>query len=143
MSTNQTLQIEVGDLTGKMNLIGRGHSPFTVSIDYPPPLGEDQGFTSLELMMVSLASCSCHTIKHLLESSGSRVTKIAAVATGHRRMDAHPTLLTKIELSYSLSGDGLSSDSVEKAIRTAEEKMCPVWAMLKGNVEIVWKYVIE
>ena len=58
-------------------------------------------------------------------------------------MDAHPTLLTKIELAYSLSGDGLSSDSVEKAIRTAEEKMCPVWAMLKGNVEIAWKYVIE
>jgi uncharacterized OsmC-like protein len=58
-------------------------------------------------------------------------------------MDAHPTLLTKIELEYSLSGNGLGCDSVEKAIRTAEEKMSPVWAMLKGNLEIVWKYAIE
>jgi len=52
-------------------------------------------------------------------------------------------LLTKIELEYSLSGNGLGCDSVEKAIRTAEEKMSPVWAMLKGNLEIVWKYAIE
>jgi uncharacterized OsmC-like protein len=56
------LCLEVGDMRGKMTLKGKGHSPFTVSIDYPPPLGEDQGFSSLELMMVSLASCSCHTV---------------------------------------------------------------------------------
>lgn len=143
MSTTQTLRVEVGDLRGKMNLTGKGHSPFTVSVDYPPPLGEDGGFTSLELLMVSLASCSCHTIKHMLESSGNRVSDVRAVATGHRRMDAHPTALTKIELDYSLSGEGLCSDSVEKAIRTAEEKTCPVWAMLKGNVEIAWRYAIK
>ncbi len=143
MSATQTLRVEVGDLEGKMNLTGKGHSPFTVSIDYPPPLGEDHGFTSLELLMVSLASCSCHTIKYLLERSGNRIAKIGAIATGHRRVDAHPTVLTRIELDYSLSGDGLGSDPVEKAIRTAEEKMCPVWAMLKGNVEVSWKYAVK
>ena len=141
--TTQMLRVEVGDLKGKMNLTGRGHSPFAVAIDYPPPLGGDQGFTSLELLMVSLASCSCHTIKYVLESSGNSVTKIGATVTGHRRIDEHPTVLTKIELEYTLSGEGLRPESVEKAIRAAEEKMCPVWAMLKGNVEIVWKYSIQ
>ncbi len=143
MSATQELRIEVSDLKGKMNLTGRGHTPFTVSIDYPPPLGEDQGFTSLELLMVSLASCSCHTIKHLLERSGAHVAKIRASAIGHRRVDEHPTVLNRIELNYSASGEGLCSEVVERAIRTAEDKMCPVWAMLKGNVEIGWKFTVE
>jgi uncharacterized OsmC-like protein len=143
MSATQELRIEVGNLKGKMNLKGKGHTPFTVSIDYPPPLGEDQGFTSLELLMVSLASCSCHTIQYLIERSGAHVTKIGASAIGHRRADEHPTVLTKIELNYALSGERLCSEVVESAIRTAEDKMCPVWAMLKDKVEIHWKYAVE
>jgi uncharacterized OsmC-like protein len=31
---------------------------------------------------------------------------------------------------------------VENAIRMAEEKYCPVWAMLKNEVEIMWKRII-
>ena len=142
MPSTMLLNVEVGDLTGKMNLTGKGHSPFTVSIDYPPPLGEDNGFTSLELLMVSLASCSAHTIKYILGSSGCEVEDIKVAATGHRRLDKHPTLLTKIELSYILTGKQLEKGRVEDAIRKAEEVMCPVWALLKGNVEIAWKHSI-
>ena len=143
MPATQTLRVKVGDLKGRMNLTGKGHSPCTVSIDYPAPLGEDQGFTSLELFLVSLASCSSHTIKYLLEKTGSRVNQMDTVATGHRRMDSHPTVLTTIELEYHFSGDGLTRDSVEGAIRTAEESMCPVWAMLRPTVEIAWSFRLE
>jgi uncharacterized OsmC-like protein len=31
---------------------------------------------------------------------------------------------------------------VEKAIQLSEETVCPVWAMLKNNVEIGWEYRI-
>lgn len=143
MPASVTLQVEVGDLQGKMTMTGHGHTTHAVQIDYPAPLGSDNGFTSLELLMVSLCSCGCHTVKYLLEKEGKNVADIRAKATGHRRVDQHPTVLTKIELEYRLSGNGLSAESVERAIRAAEDQMCPVWAHLKGSVQIEWKYVLK
>ena len=140
---NIELKVTVGELQGQMQLTGRGHTGHTVSIDYTPPLGEDKGFTSLELLMVSLASCSGHTIQFLLGKMGKPLEKLEVHAIGNRRMDVHPTVLTNIELLYNLAGDRLDSASVEKAIKMAEETYCPVWAMVKNNVVVSWKYKIN
>ncbi len=139
----QTLNVVVGDLKGKMQLTGSGHTNARVAIDYPPPMGEDSGFTSLELLMVSLASCSSHSIQYVMGTMGVKVEDIKAVATGQRRLDQHPTVLTSIALSYEIKGSGLQADAVEKAIWMAEEKYCPVWAMLKKQVEITWKFQLS
>jgi putative redox protein len=140
---NIELKVTVGDLQGQMQLTGKGHTGHTVPIDYTPPLGEDKGFTSLELLMVSLASCSGHTIQHLLGKMGKTLEKLEVHAVGNRRMDVHPTVLTKIELLYNLTGDRLDAASVEKAIKMAEETYCPVWAMVKNSVVVSWKYNIN
>jgi putative redox protein len=133
------LNISVGDLKGKMQLTGRGHTGHEVAIDYTPPLGDDKGFTSLELLLVSLASCSGHTIKFLLDKMGKSVEKLDVKVIGKRRMDEHPTVVTNAHLKYELKGDGLDLATVEKAIKMAEEKYCPVWAMLRNNVCVTWE----
>lgn len=140
---NIELRVTVGDLRGKMQLTGKGRTGHTVSIDYTPPFGEDKGFTSLELLMVSLASCSGHTIQFLLNKMGKPLDRLEVHAVGNRRLDVHPTVLTNIELQYDLTGDGLDAASVEKAIKMAEETYCPVWAMIKNNVVVSWKYQIN
>jgi putative redox protein len=139
----QTLSVVVGDLKGKMQLTGIGHTNSRVAIDYPPPLGEDSGFTSLELLLVSLASCSSHSIQYVMGTMGMKLEDIKAEATGQRRLDQHPTVLTSIALSYEIKGSGLQAAAIEKAIRMAEEKYCPVWAMLKKQVEITWKFQLK
>lgn len=136
----QTLKVSVGDLIGKMQLTGSGHSEAKVAIDYPAPLGEDKGFTSLELLMVSLASCSSHSIQYVMGTMGMKLEDIKAEAVGQRRIDQHPTILTAIELLYKIKGKDLQREAVEKAIQMAEDKYCPVWAMLKGTVNITWKF---
>ncbi len=50
------------------------------------------------------------------------------------RLDVHPTVLTHIELHYSLKGGGLDAATVEKVIKMAEESYCPVWALMRNNV---------
>ncbi len=137
------LTVTVGDLQGKMQLTGKGRTQHTVAIDYPPPMGDDKGFTSLELLMVSLASCSGHTIQFLLNKMKKPLEKLDVQAVGQRRLDVHPTVLTHIELHYSLKGSGLDAVTVEKVIRMAEETYCPVWALMRNNVIISWKYTIR
>jgi len=136
----QTLNVTVGDLRGKMQLTGSGHTTARVAIDYPPPMGEDKGFSSLELLLVSLASCSSHSIQYVMSTMGMKLDDIKANAVGHRRLDQHPTLLTKIELTWEIRGKGLEEEKVRKAIQMAEEKFCPVWAMLKSGTEISWLF---
>jgi uncharacterized OsmC-like protein len=85
----QTLKVSVGNLKGKMQLTGIGHANKTVAIDYPAPLGEDNGFTSLELLMVSLASCSSHSIQYVLGTMGLKLEDLKAEAVGQRRIDQH------------------------------------------------------
>jgi putative redox protein len=142
MTLKQELRVTVGDLHGKMHLTGSGHTGHIVQVDYPPPLGDDNGFTSLELLMVSLASCSAHTIQFLLGRMGKKLDAMEVNAVGSRRIGEHPTVLTDIALSYSLKGDNLDATAVEKAIRLAEEQYCPVWAMLRNNVAVTWDYSI-
>jgi putative redox protein len=133
------LNVSVGDLKGRMQLTGRGHTGHEVAIDYTPPMGGDKGFTSLELLLVSLASCSGHTIQFLLGKMGKTVEKLEVRVRGKRRMDEHPTVVTDVHLMYELKGSGLDQAAVEKAIRMAEEKFCPVWAMLRNNVTVTWE----
>jgi putative redox protein len=137
------MKVRVGDLQGKMQLKGTGHTGHEVQIDYIPPFGEDNGFTPLELLMISLASCSGHTIQLLLKKMGKTIEQLEVFANGTRRMDKHPTIITNVNLQFNLKGDKLDVPSVEKAINMAAEEFCPVWAMLKNNVAISWNYLIS
>jgi len=137
------MKVRVGDLQGKMQLKGKGHTEHEVRIDYIPPFGEDNGFTPLELLMVSLASCSGQTVQLLLQKMGKTIEQLEVLANGNRRMDKHPTIITNIELQFNLKGDKLDAPSVENAIKMSEKEFSPVWAILKNNVAITWNYSIS
>jgi putative redox protein len=140
---NMEMKVRVGDLQRKMQLKGKGHTDHEVQIDYIPPYGEDNGFTPLELLMISLASCSGHTIQLLLQKMGKTIEQLEVLANGTRRMDGHPTIITDIDLQFNLKGDKLDAPSVENAIKMSEKEFSPVWAMLKSNVAITWNYSIS
>jgi putative redox protein len=128
-------------LQGNTVLKGKAHTGHEVQIDYIPPFGGNDGIMPLELLLISLAGCSLHTVLLLLKKKGKTIDKFEVHAVGKRR-DEHPTVFTNIELQYNLRGDNLIAPSVEEAIKLSEETYCPVWAMLKNNVAISWKYSV-
>jgi len=52
------------------------------------------------------------------------------------RKQEHPTAFNTIFLDIKLASPDTSEYEVRKVIGLSEEKYCPVWAMMKGNVEI-------
>jgi putative redox protein len=106
-----------------------------ISIDYSPPFGDNHGYKSLELFLVSLSSCVGSSVLILLRRMNKTVTACSIRSTGYRR-DQHPTCFEKIILTLSLESPDIVKADVEKAIALSESNLCPVWAMVKGNVEI-------
>ena len=123
-------------------LTGRAQSDHEVQIDYVPPLGDIDDFMPMELLLVSLASCSGHTVLLQLRKMGKSVEKLEVHTVGKRR-DEHPTVFTSIELQYYLEGEGLDANSVERAITLSEETYCPVWAIMKASVTLSRKFTIR
>lgn len=104
--------------------------------DYPAPVGDGQGYTSLELFLHSLASCAGGTVGYVVRqimkkhASGIRVT-----ARGTRRTQ-HPLSFAAIQLEVFVTSPDLTEEELGNAFRLAEETYCPVIAMIKQSVTL-------
>jgi putative redox protein len=113
-----------------------------VTMDYPLPGDEGRdpaGLTPLRLLLASLAGCSCNSLAVLLRKMRQPVTAVEADVRGIRR-DEHPTVITAIDLTFTVRGDGVDPAAVEKALALTEEQICPVWAMLSPGTPIAATY---
>lgn len=137
----QLLQAAAELTNDKVQFTGaiRDNSP--IQFDYWPPLGDGRGNTPMEMILMSLAVCSGTAIVALLRKMRHTVSGFRATARGARR-EQHPTIFESIALEFEIISPDIDDTAVEKAIRMSEETICPVWAMLKGNVEITTVYRI-
>jgi putative redox protein len=108
----------------------------SVTLDYPFPPGHvAEGPTPLQMILTSLAVCSGSTLALVLGKMKQPLEGLEVTARG-TRSDTHPTVLTEISLEFVIRGTGIKAESVEQALTTAEERLCPVWAMLKPGTPI-------
>lgn len=109
--------------------------------DYIPPLGDGQGYLPLEIMLVSLATCAGGTVASLLRKMHKTVCGLTVSARGERR-DQHPLSFCRIDLDFCLASPDAGKAEMQRALQLSEETYCPVWAMIKGNVEVHCTFTI-
>ena len=112
-----------------------------VSIDYIPPLGDNDGYTSLELFLLSLSSCVGSSVLTFLRKMRKTITGCVIHSRGFRR-EEHPTCFKSILLTINLKSTDTTEEDLKKVIKLSEDTYCPVWAMIKGNVEVEIQYNI-
>ncbi len=130
------VSVTVDLVNEKVRFSGSARDLPVVNADYFPPLGDGQGYTGLELLLLSLAACSATAIVPLLRRMNKTVAAFHVNASGTRRTQ-HPTSFERIAIEFVLTSPDAVPADLQKVARMAEESICPVWAMLKGNVEIV------
>ncbi len=121
---------------------GSGHA---VVMDGPPDHGgRNMGPRPMEMILIGLGGCSSFDVVQILQKGRndivSCVTEIAA-----ERVDAVPSVFSKIHLHFIVSGKGLKESAVERAVKLSAEKYCSASIMLgKAGVEITHDFeVIE
>lgn len=129
-------------INDKLNFSGlvEGNSP--VSIDYIPPFGDNLGYTSLELLLLSLSSCIGSAMLIFLRRMQKTISEFEITANGIRN-EEHPTGFKRILMNIHVKSPNVNEADLAKVAGLAEEKYCPVWSMVKGNVTIDFTYDIK
>ena len=132
----ENLNISLHSRDDKVKFSATARDNPEIVIDYSPPIGTGEGYTSLELLMASYGSCVSTTVLTILRHQmRKKVDGISVDVQGVVR-DEHPKALERMNVALNIKASDLSEPEVRQALAVAEEKLCPVWAMIKGNVEI-------
>ena len=112
-----------------------------IRMDYPAANGSNP--TPLEVLLASLAACAANTLRLVLcRKMGLPIEALDVEAKAERRAE-HPTVLTAIALVYHLRAETLAPETVNRALRIAEDELCPVLAMLRPGTQITSSWQFE
>lgn len=107
---------------------GTGHA---IVLDGAPESGgRNIGMRPMELMALSVGSCSSYDVVTILKKARQQITSCEAEVTA-QRVDATPAVFESIHLHFKVSGTELSEKQVERAIELSAEKYCSASIMLK------------
>lgn len=130
----ETLTVKLETINDKVRFNASSRDNPELVIDYFPPIGDGKGYTSLELLLASFGSCVGSTLVTLLRYRLKKsVSGILIEAKGTAR-EEHPKSLERILLSLKIKAADLEEKEVREMLRVLEDSICPVWAMIKGNV---------
>ena len=138
---SKTLTASIKLLNEKLHFEGNVDGNEPISIDYTPPLGDNLGYTSLELLLLSLSSCVGSAMLVVLRKMQKQVQDFEIVSKGIRRQE-HPTGFDSISIHVILRSGNISLDEMAKVTHLIED-LCPLISMVKGNVVISYRYTIH
>ena len=105
-------------------------------------IGEVQGISPMELLLMGVAGCSSIDIVAILNKQKINPTSLKMEVKGHRQEGETPSLFYQIDVTIFLEGDF----SAEKAIRAAKlsfEKYCSVSKTLEPTSKINHKVLLN
>jgi putative redox protein len=118
---------------------GSGHA---VVVDGPAEIGgRNLGVRPMELMLMSVGSCSAVDIVQILKKARQPVSACEVDVVGERA-ETDPKVFTKIHLHFTVSGRGLSENHVKRAVQLSAEKYCSASIMLQKAAEVTHSHTL-
>ncbi len=93
--------------------------------------GRNMGMRPMELMALSVGSCSSYYVVSILQKARQDIISCEAEVTA-QRVDAIPAVFEAIHLHFKIAGNNLSEKQVERAIELSAEKYCSASIMMKS-----------
>ena len=129
------MEIEVKKVEG-LKLIGKNDSGHEIVIDTGKEYGgHDSGPKPMELLLLSLGSCTLMDVISLIDKMRVDYDDITVKVSGERRNE-HPKTFKNIEIKYIVYGKDPDESKIKKAIALSIEKYCSVHSMLEKTASI-------
>lgn len=122
---------------GGARYVGRNEAGDQIIID-----GEDValGVRPMEALLASLGTCTAFDVVEIMAKRRTPVESYRIELEGERAKE-HPRRYTRIQVRHLVSGEGITPDSLERAVSLSHDKYCSVAASL--NAEIEYEAVLE
>lgn len=123
--------------------MGESGSGHTVVMDGPPDHGgRNLAPRPMEMVLMGMGGCSAFDVVDILKKSRQAVSG-CEVQLQAERADEVPSVFTRINLHFVVSGDGLKEAMVKRAVALSADKYCSASIMLaRGGVTITHSYEI-
>jgi putative redox protein len=138
---SKELKVELSLKNDKLHFHGHADNNTPISIDYIPPYGDNLGYTSLELFLLSLSSCIASSLLIFLRTFNKTVISLQAQVKGIRN-EEHPTGFTTIHIDFQIHSKDVKAEDIDKALKMSEDQYCPVWTMLDKSLKVNVNYNI-
>src|SRR5438067_10949355 len=103
--------------------------------------GQDSGPRPMEMLLVSLASCSGMDIITILRKKRQKITGYELRVHG-MRAEEHPKVFLDITVEHIFTDHNIRPDAVELAIELTEERYCVASAMLGKTATLKHTFLI-
>ncbi|MDQ7091678.1 MAG: OsmC family protein [Methylococcales bacterium] len=127
---------------GRM-FVGETGSGHAVIMDGPANHGgRNMGIRPMEMLLLGVGGCSSFDVIEILQKGRHNVVDCVAEVTAER-VDAVPSVFSKIHLHFIVTGNDLKSSVVERAVKLSAEKYCSASIMLSKSVEITHDFEVK
>ncbi len=119
------------DHLGGKRYVGHDEAGDQIIID-----GEDSalGVRPMEALLAALGTCTAFDIVSILAKRRTPVQSYRIELEGERA-EEHPRRYTRIRVRHLVSGEGITRESLERAVTLSHEKYCSVAASLNSEIE--------
>lgn len=114
-----------------------------ITIDDTQPLGEAEGMTPKQLVVLGMAGCTAMDVISLLRKYKQNVTSFSVDAETQKSKDGYPVVFTEAQLIYNIRGENLDYEKIKECIELSQTKYCGVSAMLSKAFPIDYKIIVN
>jgi putative redox protein len=119
---------------------GSGHA---VIVDGAPDIGgRNLGARPMELVLMGSGACTAIDVVMILRKARQPITDCEVLVEADRAGE-DPKVFTRIHLHYVVTGKGLATPQVERAIKLSKDKYCSATIMLAKTAEVTFDYEIR
>lgn len=126
-----------------MSFVAETGSGHLVTMDGAPEAGgHNLAPRPMELLLAGAGGCTSFDVVMILKRGRQEITG-CVVKVSAQRADTDPKVFTSIHMHFVVTGKGLKSEAVERAIKLSAEKYCSATIML-GKTAVVthdWEIV--
>jgi putative redox protein len=114
--------------TGGLQFLATDNAGHVVVTD-----AEGQGFRPPSLLLASIVGCAGVDVVRILEKKRKKLTSIEVSVDKQNEPDP-PWTIERIDVEWTVRGQGLTEKAVQDAVHLAETKYCSVAASLKSEI---------
>ncbi len=135
--------VEINRINNAFHMQAFGKTPVPINIDASPDIGgKDAGARPMELLLMSLGSCSAVDVIQILKKQKQQIEDFKILIEATRIKKKLPAVFKSITVCFKLTGN-IHEKKLKRAIELSRDKYCSVSAMLHHTVDIKYTYELN